>query len=78
MEEKELLQQVLYNHKKSRIIESLLFFLGFLLMMIGAFGDGGYHMTGSGMAISLQSGVTLVFYLFADLRATLYNHEISR
>lgn len=77
-EEIRLVQKGVSNFKKSSTLESLLFFLGFVFMMIGAFGEGGGYMAGSGAGICLQSGVTMGFNLFALLRIRLYEHELRK
>ncbi|MEN0045554.1 MAG: hypothetical protein AAF806_00705 [Bacteroidota bacterium] len=60
-----------------RIIEQILFFLGFLFMFLGGVLGLSVFLAGSGIGIMLQAAVLLIQDLFAEWRTSLYLEELE-
>ncbi|MEM8526225.1 MAG: hypothetical protein AAGG68_16410 [Bacteroidota bacterium] len=60
-----------------RIIEQVLFCLGFLFMLLGGIVGLSVFLAGSGIGIMLQAAILLVQDLFAEWRTGLYLEELE-
>jgi hypothetical protein len=60
-----------------RALESIIFFLGLVFLLLGAFSLKNDFMAGSGIGICLQSAVTFIYLLFRTFRVSLYKHELE-
>ncbi|MEL6718037.1 MAG: hypothetical protein AAFP82_04920 [Bacteroidota bacterium] len=60
-----------------RVIEQILFCLGFLFMLIGGVFSLSVFLAGSGIGIMLQTAVLLIQDLFAEWRTSLYLEELE-
>jgi len=60
-----------------RIIEQILFFIGFLFMFLGGVLGLSVFLAGSGIGIMLQAAVLLIQDLFAEWRTSLYLEELE-
>ena len=60
-----------------RVIEQILFFIGFLFMFIGGVLGLSVFLAGSGIGIMLQAAVLLIQDLFAEWRTSLYLEELE-
>ncbi|MCB0518382.1 MAG: hypothetical protein H6577_02585 [Lewinellaceae bacterium] len=75
--EVERMERVLANFEKVKTAEQLLLLLGFGFLLGGVFFGAGDYMAGTGVGLCIQSAFSLVFDLFASLRANLYRHELK-
>lgn len=60
-----------------RVIEQILFFIGFLFMFLGGVLGLSVFLAGSGIGIMLQAAVLLIQDLFAEWRTSLYLEELE-
>jgi len=60
-----------------RVIEQILFFLGFFFMFLGGVFGLSVFLAGSGIGIMLQIAVLLIQDLFAEWRTSLYLEELE-
>ena len=58
-------------------METLLFFLGFALLIGGAFGGMSDFTLGTGLGLTIQAAFSLVFDLIAAYRAGDYHYELN-
>ena len=72
------MEKVNANFKIYRNVELLLLLLGLVFCFMGALGNWGKFILGSGIGLALQSGIMLVLDLFAEWRAGLYTHKVRR
>lgn len=76
--ELERMRQVMANFERYKTVEMLLFFLGFAFLLGGTFGGFGDFMMGTGIGLSLQGAISLVFDLFAAFRGTFYQKALEK
>lgn len=56
----------------------LVFLAGFVMIMVGAFGEMSRYMVGTGMGLCIQSAVALTNDLVAGLRSDLYHRDLRK
>lgn len=77
VEEQERMEKVMANFDRIKMAEQLLFLLGFAFLIGGVFFDLGEYMVGAGIGLCVQCAFSLVFDLFAAMRAGFYVHELG-
>jgi hypothetical protein len=76
-EEQARMEKVMANFDKIKMAEQLLLLLGFAFLIGGVFFGLGEYMVGTGVGLSVQCAYSLVFDLFAAMRAGFYVHELG-
>lgn len=72
------MEKVLTNFSKYKTVLILFFCLGFLFLMLGAFGGWGKFTSGSGAALLWQSGTIYLMDSLAEYRAEFYIQKLKK
>lgn len=70
-------EKAILKFEKYRQVLLLLFLLGFTLVIGGTFCNMGDFTLGSGIGLTIQAALTLVFDLLAAYRTGFYQHELK-
>lgn len=72
------MQTVMAKFERFKMVELTLVFLGLIFAIGGSLGGFGQFMFGTGVGLSLQSAISLIFDLFAAQRGGFYLHELNK
>jgi len=77
-EETARMEKVLKDFKTYKAVVLLFFLLGFLFLMLGAFGGWGQFTLGSGVALLWQCGSIYLMDTLAEYRADFYKLKLKK
>lgn len=72
------MEKVKASFEKYKMVEMLLFFLGFAFLIGGGLGKMGDFTLGTGVGLTAQSAFSLVIDLVASYRAGFYLYELNK